>query len=501
MKPRIILIQTHNGKYDLFIRDMPLGLLYAARMVAAAGYDVHIVDQRVLGEATKARLLDLLQSNLAWIGITTMTGEPLQHALALGRFLRQHTTAPLVWGGIHPTILPDITLAHPLVDYVVCGKGERSALALTEALEGKRDLAAVPGLRWMEGEMVRANPEDDDTEWEEMPPVPYHLVDIDDYMRTGFDGRVFPIMTSRNCPHKCTFCYNSALKGPQRWLPDGMAATKAHIARILNEFQPNYLSFIDDDFFVDRQRAREILAYLESVKPPEVKVGFRGVRISDLRLLDDGDLDQMQRLNVRHVNIGVESGSDRILKRLKKGMKAEDAIRINRRFAAYPDIVPLYNFFSGIPGETEEDIRASTRLILQLVEENPNCQISGFHQYTPYPGNELFAEAVANGFAEPTSLEEWANLSYEDNATNCPWIDKKRQRLLEIIYCMAYFVDDKYDYYFADRTWYLKTAQPFVGLYKHIAKFRLRHHFTAFPIEIFAKDLYYRIFYRPSAAE
>lgn len=499
MKRDIVLIQPNCGKYDLFIRDMPLGLLYTARMLVKEGYRVHILDQRVEGENTFAKLKELLTLDPLWIGNTSMTGEPVYHSLKICEFLRKHTDAPLVWGGIHPTILPEVTIRHQLVDYVVRGKGERTALYLSEALEGDREIEDVPGLTWQEADgAIRSTPDDNEDEWGEMPMVPYHLVDIDDYARVGFEKRVFPIMTSRNCPHKCTFCYNSSLPGKFRWFPDSVEYTKRHIDFILETYNPTYLSFIDDDFFVDRKRAMEILRYVEEVKPQKVKCGFRGVRVSDLRLLTDADFDFLERINTVHINIGIESGSDRILKHMKKGMKAEHAIDLNRRFAKHPDFVPLYNFFSGIPNETVEDIRASTSLILQLTAENPSCQISGFHQYTPYPGNPLFDEAVAAGFPVPEDLEGWGDLKFEENARNCPWIDKRRQRLLDTIYCMIYFVDDKYDMYFAGNDWKLRAIHPLINVYKHVARFRLRHHLTGFPIEIWAKDLFYRLTYKPS---
>jgi len=497
----IIFIQPNCGKYDLFIRDMPLGLIYSARMLDEKGYKVHIVDQRVLGAKTHDKLKELINKNPLWIGLTAMTGEPVYNALELCKFLRKHTDVPLVWGGIHPTILPDVTLQHANVDFIIRGKGERSTYFFTEALEGKRALKDVPGLTYYAPDgAIQHNEEDDEAKWGEFALPPYHLVDIDDYARVGFESRVFPIMTSRNCPHKCTFCYNASLPGKFRWLPDSNDYTRKHIKHILETYQPTYLSFIDDDFFVDRERAREILHYVEEIKPKHVKCGFRGVRVSDLRLLTDEDFDLLERINTMHLNIGIESGSDRILKHMKKGMRAQHAIDLNRRFKGY-QFVPLYNFFSGIPGETEDDVKLSTNLILQLTKENPACQISGFHQYTPYPGNPLFDEAVQAGFPVPKNLEEWGDLKFEENARNCPWIDRKRKRLLDMIYCLVYFVDNKYDMYFSNNNWKLKALLPFVNLYKKIARFRMAHHFMVLPIEVWAKNLFYAIYYKPNKSD
>jgi radical SAM superfamily enzyme YgiQ (UPF0313 family) len=276
-------------------------------------------------------------------------------------------------------------------------------------------------------------------------------------------------------------------------MPVSMDYVKRHLDYILEKHQPEYLSFIDDDFFVNLKRARQILEYLESRMDPAMKVGFRGARISDLVKLDEDFLDLLERVNTRHINIGVESGSPRILKILRKGITVEQTIEVNRRLARRPSLIPLYNFFSGIPQETEDDIRLSTQLVLQLVQENPFSQISGFHQYTPYPGNVLFEEAVKCGFPRPNSLQEWAELRFEDNAANCPWIDKKRRRLLDTIYCMVYFVDNKYEIYLAKHNALLRMLIPLVKLYRPLARMRLNHHLTVLPLEIAGKNLTYRI--------
>lgn len=491
----IVLIQPHCGKYDIFILDMPLSLLYTARMLVQAGYNVHVVDQRIEKERTKPLLEKLIERNPVYIGMTVMTGEPVGHGLALCGFIKSKTDIPVVWGGIHPTILPEQTLKSPQVDYVIRGKGEMAALYLAEALEGKRGFEEVPGLSYTSqgGETVH-NPEDDEELWDEMPMPRYDLIKIDEYYRVGFKEKVFSIMTSRNCPHKCTFCYNAALKKKKKWAPDGLDYTKSHIDHILEKYEPDYLSFIDDDFFVDRKRAQAILEYLKE-RAPGLKIGFRGARVSDLVRLDESFFDLMEVVNTRHINIGVESGSQRILEEIRKGITVEQVVALNRRFANRPSFVPLYNFFSGIPQETEEDIKMSTDLILRLVEENPHCQISGYHQYTPYPGNPLYDLAVKNGFPEPHSLEDWGALRFEDNARNCPWIDARRRRLLDMVYSMIYFVDNKYDMYFAGNNMLLRAMFPLVRLYKHVARFRLRHHFTGLPIEVKAKDLFYRLYY------
>lgn len=494
MSKEILLLQPHSGKYDLFIRDMPLGLLYLSRGLINLGYEVTILDQRVEQEGIFQKIKKCLERKPLWVGVSVMTGEPISHALALSEYIKSQSSAPVVWGGIHPTILAEQTLRDQAVDYVIRGIGENAVCSFSRFMEGKAQASEVEGLSWFDSDgNYRENVQDDYSRLNDLPQVPYQLVDRSRYFRVGFEKNVFSIMTSRNCPYFCTFCYVSSLKGKFKWAPDTLENTKAHIDYVLDHFSPDYLSFIDDDFFANKERAVEILRHLEKRNHP-VKIGFRGVRVSDLVKIDDSVLDLMERVHVVHMNIGVESGSPRILKTLKKGITVEQVITLNQRLSKRPQFIPLYNFFSGIPQETVEDIKLSTDLILKLVKENPYCQISGYHQYTPYPGNPLYDEAVKNGFPAPRSLREWSELRFEDNSANCPWIDKKRKRLLDTIYCVVYFVDNKYETYFTKSGILLKLLVPIVKLYKPIAKFRLRRHITALPVEIIAKNAFYKMF-------
>ncbi len=487
----IVLIYPRCGKYDLFIRDMPLGLLYMARLLTLKGYRVHIFDQRV--EEGLARLDALLARSPLWVGFSIMTGEPIRHALELARHARTKTNAPFVWGGIHPTILPEQTLENDYVDFVIRGKGELAAVEFSEFALGKRPPESVRGLTWRTKETVGANPEDDGCDWGALPMVDYTLIPVEKYGRVGFEKNIFSILTSRNCPYKCTFCYNSSLAKKNPWLPDELGYVKDHMRSIIEGYSPEYLSFIDDDFFVDMDRAKHILGYLLEIKPHKMKVGFRGMRVSDILRADEELLDLMERVGTVHINIGVESGSKKILKLLRKGSTPDMAVKANRKLASRP-FIPLYNFFSGIPQETGEDIRSSTDLLLQLVRENPNCQISGYHQYTPYPGNELFKAATRAGFVAPSSLEEWGDARFEDNARNCPWIDKERRRVLEMIYSAVYFVDDKYETYIAKHNGFLKMMLPFVRLYTPMAKWRLRRNIAALPVEVKLQNFVYKWF-------
>jgi radical SAM superfamily enzyme YgiQ (UPF0313 family) len=488
---KIILLQPRCGKYDMYIRDLPLSLICLATLLYHMDeYSVTIIDQRTDPD-WQAHLEKELQDDILMVGITAMTGEPIKHALELAEFVREKSDRPIVWGGIHPTIMPEQTLRNEYVDYVISGKGEFAIVELAEFLKGKRAIEDVSGLVYQgPDERIYRNPPAETFDWEMIPRIPYELVDHTKYYRSGFEGRVVSVLTSRNCPYRCAFCYNSSLKKEERWTAEPVELTKQNLKTLFERFNPDYISFIDDDFFFDQGRAREILEYIREQKW-SVKIGFRGARVNELLQLDNAFFDLMVEVNTRHINIGVESGSPEVLKKLRKGITPDMVVELNQRFRHYPSLIPLYNFFSGTPEETLEDIRKSTDLVLQLIRENPYCQISGFHQYTPYPGSTLYEIAKKYGFKEPDTLDGWSTMQLENNAKNCPWINKKRLKLLNIIYTTVYFVDNKYNIYFLKKSVLHRLIYPLVLVYRKFARLRLRHHLTFFPIEVWAKDAFY----------
>ncbi|MBF0440631.1 MAG: methyltransferase domain-containing protein [Oligoflexales bacterium] len=492
MRKKVLLLQPRCGKYDLYICDLPLSLIYLSSVFHASDrYQSVIIDQRVEPD-WRTRVLQELESDVILVGITTMTGEPIRHALEMASFVREHADVPMVWGGIHPTIMPRQTLENDLVDFVIVDKGEYSIYRLLKHLDGEIPIDQVPGLYFKKEGKIYNNPVSEHFDWDGLPIAPYDLVDHSKYYRSGFDKKLISIMTSRNCPHKCSFCYNSSLSGFIKWMPDSIDRTKRTLDELVEKYSPTYISFIDDDFFANPRRAATILEYLRE-KKWNVNLGFRGARVDDLLCLDDSMFELLDAVNTRHINIGVESGSPAILKRLVKRITPDMIIELNRRFLKYPKMIPLYNFFSGIPEETENDIRLSTQLILKLTSENPNCQISGFHQYTPYPGSALYEEAKRYGFVEPQKLGDWAEMQLENNARNCPWLDRKRIKLLNMIYTAIYFIDNKYETYFLNGSLIHRFLYPFVYVYKKIARMRLRYHITFFPLEVFGNDLFYFI--------
>lgn len=477
----ILLIFPKLGSYDHIIKDMPLSLIYAARIAQREGFAVTIVDQRLTDNWQKI-ISDELKKKPVLAGISVMTGRPIGYALEISEFIKEHSSIPVVWGGVHPTILPEQTLANNNIDIVVRGDGEISLWELAKlACEKDSSLSLIKGISFKEGNRIKHNESRLMTDTSDMPLPDYDLVNFGDYTRFGSPERFFSVLTSSGCPHRCGFCYSVSFD-KNKWQPEPVERTIEHLGLIMGKYRPTYFSIIDSDFFVSLDRAMRLFRDIDK-KGWKVKFGFRGVRVDDLFRADNDLFSLMEKVGVKHLHIGAESGSQRMLDLMNKDIKIEQTIEINRRLKRFPGIIPTYNFFSGIPTETRKDIKCSTELILRLTKDNPNCLITAYNQFTPYPGTALFDLAVKYGLKPPETLEGWIDFDQSGFARNSPWLTKKQRDLLDMLYVTTIFIDRKVQSLFISKKIRYKIFRLIALLYRPIARFRLKNHFTAFFLE------------------
>lgn len=139
-----------------------------------------------------------------------MTGFQIGNAIRIAHIVRELTpNTPIVWDGVHPSLLPAQTARHELVDIVVAGEGEQTAVELAAALRGSRPPHDIPGV--ITPSNSDANPDPlarPFLDLDAVPPPEWSLVDVSDYITGCPAPRSINLSTSRGCPHNCAFCYN-----------------------------------------------------------------------------------------------------------------------------------------------------------------------------------------------------------------------------------------------------------------------------------------------------
>jgi hypothetical protein len=138
------------------------------------------------------------------------------------------------------------------------------------------------------------------------------------------------------------------------------------------------------------------------------------MRIDTLLRYDDELIGLIRRAGCTALTFGIETGSDRMLGLIKKGITVEQVLAAHRRLRNF-DVLIHYQFMIGFPDETVDDIRRTLRLIRELVRSE-RVFIHGLNMYQPYPGTPLFNRCVELGFKPPQTLDEWYDFDFSFNS-------------------------------------------------------------------------------------
>lgn len=460
---RVVLVYPATGQDVCGVNTgLPLGLISLGTVLRQRGYEPVIVDQRLEADFEGA-LRRSLAGGVLFLGISSMTGYQIRGGLLAARVARQVDPGiPVVWGGVHPSLVPEGTVRHPLVDAVCRGEGEETVPELAAALAEGTPLRQIPGVWVKAGDGVEAGPErpliaDLDT----LPSPDYGLVEVQRYQTLGHILREpqLQLVTSRGCTYRCGFCYNLLFNnGKYRAMSAGR--TWREMRRISDLFGVNSLFLFDDYFFADRRRVLELLSLMESDgRKFLIEVSCR------IDFLDGSSDDELRRLaanGFQELLVGVESGNDEILRLIGKRFSVEEVLRANRKIAA-AGLNVKYAFMAGFPGESEAQRFDTVDLMLRILRENPRVSTTPLSIYTPYPGTPLFDRCLAEGLSDfPRTLDEWAD--YEWAKARHSYLSPEQKARLDRLSFMSRFFDGKAFERFGGR-WLRGPVMAFFRLY------------------------------------
>jgi len=469
----IILIQPKLGYVDSFIykNTLPSALLSIARLVDK-DYKVKIIDQRI-DKNWKKHLLKELNQNPLCVATTCMTGMPIKSALEISKFVKDNSNIPVIWGGQHPTILPEQCLKNKNIDIVVRGEGEITFYQLVKALDKNKPLKNIKGISYKKNKKIIRNPDREFADLNKLPSLPYHLINIKDYLTKRLNVPSLYMETSRGCPNNCGFCYNKFFNKYQ-WRALSSENVIKNIKHAVDNLQIKNIFFYDDNFFVNARRAKDIVKGIIREKF-DIIWEPQGSDINYVNQLNNKYLKLLEQSRCSRLTFGVESGSKRILDLINKKISPKKVLDLNKKLSKYK-MTANYNFMGGFPTETSGDLRKTVNLSLKLLEQNKNATISNILIYTPYPGTDLYTIDSKYGFKQPQTMEGWVN--YNTDTVNLPWLSKKRKDLLESLFICSLFFDKK-----SDELNSQKIIRLLAKLYRPIAKTRLRKMFFRFMVE------------------
>lgn len=501
-KTDILLIYPPLGSFDNIIRDIPLSLIYAATESVKNGYNVEIFDCRLNPNNWKKDLTKYLNMGCSLAGLSVMTGYPISTSLEISKFIKESCDIPIVWGGPHPTVLPEETLRNVYVDFVIRDWGSIPLFQLISHLKDNRfRLDEITGLGYKKDNEVILNKPTSKFEIIDYHDICYHLVDINfkKYNRLQSEELFFPIYTAMGCPCQCAFCIAPAvykkIQG-RKWVPFSVDFVIGHIEYLCKRYRFNRLQVYDDNSFVDLSRMKEFfLKYIERGFHRRLKIDFRGVRIDEVDKMDKEFLKLMVEANVELLELGAESGSDESLKRMRKGITVEQILRVNRRLAEFSSLKPHYNILCGIPGETYEDLKKTKSLMETLVRDNPSCFLGAAADWKPLPGSLMTEIAVSEyNLKLPQKLEEWTRIDTTDAEKIVhPWYTRKMDNYIKLLQIAGLLLDNKIDtirmFVSSKRFNVIRLFLILAKMYRPFLKLRLKLNCSAFLLEYPMKNL------------
>lgn len=470
----VILIypDTHNTDVNLL---PPLSLLYIATPLKDE-FDITIIDQRVDKSWPETLKVALKSGHVLCVGISSMTGPQISGAIRAAEMVKEmHPSVPLIWGGVHPSLLPDQTIQNEFVDIVVVGDGEETFRELVLALFNNQDKKNVKGILFKDGEAIVRTPARGQFPIRSMPTLAYDLIDLQRYKSTPAwtDKKSLPIITSRGCPFRCTYCYNTRFC-QKEWTALSAGQTFEAIHGLVTKYDISGVFLLDDNFFVDLHRVRDI-ARLIIRNGLDISIYNANCRVDSIIAMDADLLNLLKCAGFDQIFIGVESGSQSVLDKIKKDITVEQVLEANLKLRR-AGIRPFFSFMAGFPFETIDDVKLTLALMRLLLKENSEAIIYCLQLFTPFPGTALYDLMCTMDVHLPASLEEWQTFSYDK--FNLDIFDRKHRRFIEDLQFYSTFMDKKLS---RDRSLPLRTI---ASILSGILDFRVSHGFYQFLYEI-----------------
>lgn len=413
-RPKIVMFNP-QASLKMTYDGPPMSILSAVSMIDLNCYNVIIIDWHY--KNFRDRLEQECADALVF-GVTCMTGYQIGcmlESVAIAK--RANSKINVVCGGWHPTLMPEQTLGHALIDYIVCGQGPWSFKALVECIRDNELPDNVPGVGYKKDGRLFINERPPVENINKFPPMPDHLLEhYEDYLaETSFAKRTAYIITSQGCPANCNFCTEAAFHHRQ-WTARPVDWIITKIKDLKEKYNIDGVTIADSNFCVNEKRVAE---FCRAMIPLGLKWGGTTSRSDQLARYSDATWDLLQQSGLHNMFLGVESASNETLKVMNKGNTIEDTLAVLPK-AWQRGIQIQCAFVIGVPGvDIKKDFETDMKFINAMRKTGLVAQFHMF-SFTPYPGVPFLKDAFRLGYKQPETLDGWGQ--YDLHADILPWI-------------------------------------------------------------------------------
>lgn len=357
----------------------------------------------VVNGLTAEEIVERVDPASLFVGISCMfSREWIYQKRVIKAVRRRFPDLPIVAGGEHVTADPEFVLRDcPEVSVCALGEGEETIVDLANAFMRSTPLTAVAGLEFVgaDGAVIRTPPRRRITSVDAVPWPSWDGLPLDVYLDRGFGmdeylTRSIPMLASRGCPYRCTFCSNPNMWGP-KWIARDPEDVIAEIKHYREQYRIDHVEFFDLTTIVDR---RWILRFTERLIEENLGITWTMPSGTRSEALDAEVLGKLRPSGCRGVTYAPESGSLATLKRIKKRVDPNrmlDSIRA----AVSTDLYVKTHVIVGLPGQTAKELWETLTFVLRLAASGVNDLLA--YPFNAYPGSELYRDLVATGRIDP----------------------------------------------------------------------------------------------------
>lgn len=411
MKNKIILFNPRSANYNHRIPNSILQI--AASVHGKHGYV--LVDGNREYDPWKTIMKYASTGDFKYFACTVMPGPQLKQAIPYTKeikFLYPHMIT--IWGGYFASNQYKVSIQSGYVDYIIYGPGDKAFPDLLYNIENNISVGTVKNLVYIneKGTTIKTEKEalsDQDA----LPMLPYDTLHtfypLQFYFPKTYLGRhTLAYHSSIGCPFKCAFCAVVPIY-EAKWRGKSAQNIFNDVQRLKEKFDIDAIEFHDNNFFVSEKR---VVEFSHLIMDQNISWWGEG-RIDTLDQYSDDSLSLMKKAGCKMIFFGAESGNDAILSSIDKGGKqtADQILKFAKRLKKV-GIVPEYSFVVGFPGVDEESVYKSIHddidFIKKVKEVNPATEII-IYTFSPVPteNSELFKSITKEGFAFPSTLEDW----------------------------------------------------------------------------------------------
>lgn len=327
------------------------------------------------------------------IVIVNTTTPTIDNDLKVVEILKRITDAKFALFGVHATHFARELIKFSQIDIVIKKEPEITAYELT-----KKELKDVKGIIYKENGKIRENPDREFLDPDSLPFPSWDLVNLSNYRMPIIGERYVLLSTGRGCSYSCTFCVSTSYYG-KKFRCRSVDSVIKEIQYVMNFGIKNFFFFVET-FTLNKKFVIDLCN--EIIRK---KLDIRWVCNSRVDTVDQDMLDKMKKAGCWLISFGTESGDQRILDNVKKGIKLEQSQKAIE-MAKNAGIATIGHFIFGLPGENKETIKKT----LNFSKKIP-LNFAEFYIATPFPGCALFNELKIKNYKEVN----WSEYEYSHN--------------------------------------------------------------------------------------